>query len=255
MTEPNLTSDDRNKVALYFLDLHLRYLFLALFAGLILVEFWLGKLILLCGCAWAAVAVALAARRPSDVEIDALFARDLRSLAGQALSRLKPDEMETVGPPYALFGPAAPAAAIRDRPFSRPRKGHDGRLRSPCNQAVILLPLEDQLGIFSCDHDSISGLTSQASVEEHHYRDVVSVRFEEGTAETERSVLAAAKPGRASGTRPLSQVFSLDLTNGRRLSVPVSVAWHEDVSGSDAVQPTDLEKFVLAIRALMRDKR
>jgi hypothetical protein len=255
MTEAGLDAGERYKISLYFLDLHGRYLLVVLFVGLILVGNWSGKLILLFGLVWAGGAAALSMQRPSDVEIDALFSRDLRSLTGLALSRLRPDDTEIMGPPCALFGPAVAASVADGRKFSRPRKGHDGLLRSPSNQAVILLPLEEQLGIFSCDYDSITGIASQVSVAEHHYRDVVSVRFDEGSAAVDRAVLFAAKPARRISPRPSNQVFSLALTNGRHLSVPVTVAWNEEVPAGAAAAATDLEKFVFAIRALMRDRQ
>jgi hypothetical protein len=254
MTDANLGSGERHKLWLYFLDLRLRYAVAILFLGLILAEFCLGKVLLLAAMVWLGAALVLATQRPSDQEIDELLSRDLKSLVDKALHSLSPAEHEMQAPPFALFGPVTPAPGARDRRFTRPRRGSDGRPRSPINQAVILLPMEDQLGIYTCDHDSLNGLTSQVSVEEHHYRDVVSVRLEKGVEVSTLPALPTRRPDRGGG-RPATQVFSLDLTSGRHLSVPVMLAWQEELPGGAEPQPTDLEKTVLAIRALMRDKR
>jgi hypothetical protein len=114
--------------------------------------------------------------------------------------------------------------------------------------------MEDYLGIYSCRHDSLNGLTSQAAVEEHHYRDVVTVRLEEDVEVSALPPNHSYRRGGAGAHSP-TQVFSLEFTNGRRLSVPVSITWQEEPEGGAGPLPTGLEKTVLAIRALMRDKR
>lgn len=224
MTQTTSDSEARRRLQLYFLDLRLRYALAVLFLGLVLVDFLLGKALLLGGLAWLGGTLALKAKRPSEREVDELLSRDLESLVQKAMRSLDPPEHEMQAAPLALFGPVEP----------------DGRSRrSPVNRAVILVPMEDQLGVYSCQHDSIRDLTTQVSVEEHHYRDVVTVRLEQGG-----EALAGA-----------TQVFSLELANGRCLSVPVSVAWQEGRTSGAGAQPTSLEKTVLAIRALLRDKR
>jgi len=239
-------SDERRRLWLYFLDLRLRYAVVVLLLGLVLVELLVGKALLLAGILWLSGALVLNARRPSDQEVDELLSRDLKSLVPKALAGLDPPEM--LAAPLALSGPVERSATATGSLFVRPRAGRDGGLRSPVNHAVILVPMEDQLGIYSCEHDSLTGSTSQVAVEEHHYRDVVTVRLEE-------DVEVSASSGHDRRTAAPTQVFSLELTNGRRLSVPVSVAWQEESPGGERPLPTGLEKTVLAIRALMRDKR
>ncbi len=250
MTPASLTSDERQKIRLYFLDTRLRYAVGVLFVGLVLVELSVGKLLLLAGLLWLGAALVLATKRPSDGELDDLLSHDLQTLVEKARQSLAQEQ--EVAPPLAIFGPAESAAPAHNRV---PRRtGKDGRPRSSLNQAVILLPMEDQLGIYSCLHDSLSGLTSQISVEEHHYRDVVSLRFEENV-EVAAMPAHQPPPGVGIGTRVPTQMLSLELTNGRRLSVPVSVVWQGETTEGGGQVRTGLEKTLLAIRALMRDKR
>jgi hypothetical protein len=227
MNPANLTADERRRISLYFLDPRLQYALILLFLGLILVGNPVGKALLLVGFLWIGGALAFQGKRPSDQEIDTLLSRELAAL--------------TLKAPLAIFGPAELGNPAHDRLLPRPRRGQDGRSRSPVNRAMILLPMEDQLGIYTCQQDSLNGLTSQISIEEHHYRDVVSVQFE---ADRE-----------APGAGPSTQVLSLALTDGRRLSIPVTVAWQETRDREDGLVQTDLEKTLLAIRALLRDKR
>jgi hypothetical protein len=254
MTETDITPAERQRIWLYFLDLRLRYALVLLFLGLILVELRSGQVLLLAGSLWVGAVMVLAARRPSDQELDELQTRDLRSLVARALASLDP-RPEVQGTPFAVFGPSAPARGGGGHRFIRLRTGADGLPRSPLNQALILVPREDRLVIHSCDHDSINGLTSRVSVEEHHYRDVVSVRLEEAVDLSTSRPRPAIEPDRGSAMQRTAQMLSLDLVNGRHLSVPAAWAWKGSERDEAAPQPTDLEKTVLAIQALMRDRR
>jgi len=185
MNPANLTADERRRISVYFLDLRLRYALILLFVGLILVGNPVGKALLLASLLWIGGTLALQSKRPSDEEIDSLLSRELAVLTQKATGRLAASEQEMPAPPLAIFGPAALGNPAHDSLLPRPRRGRDGRSRSPVNRAMILLPMEDQLGIYTCQQDSLTGLTSQISVEEHHYRDVVSVQFEADPRGTE----------------------------------------------------------------------
>jgi hypothetical protein len=229
MMDTILTPDERQRISLYFGDLRIRYALGVLLVGVLLAEFALGKVLLLVGILWLAGALALGRRRPSDQEVDTLFSRDLKALVDEAVRRL-PQEQGRRAPPLALYEPAE----LRRGPKAR---GH----RSPVHRVVVLLPMEEQLAIYSCQHDFLTGQNSQVSIEEHHYRDVVTVRLEQDVE--------------AAGAQRPNQVFSLELTNGRRLNLPVSAVWQEESGDGKGPQPTGLERTVQAIRALMRDKR
>ncbi|HTG31545.1 MAG TPA: hypothetical protein VLB76_01340 [Thermoanaerobaculia bacterium] len=245
MTPQSLTGDERNRIRLYFLDSRLRYGLILLVAGLVLVELTLGRILLLAGLTWLGAVLALAAVRPSEEELDRLLSRDLSSLIETATRALDRPGDEVQVPPLALLSPSPLVARAAGLRSARPRSGRDGRLRSPVNRAVILLPMEDQLGLYSCDQNAVTGQTSNVSVEEHHYRDTVSVRMEEDLA-----------PGTDSARRTAStQRLSLELTNGRTVAVPVAAAWQPSGGGGGALGPTELEKTLSAIRALLRDKR
>jgi hypothetical protein len=245
MTPQPLTDDDRKRIRLYFLDSRLRYGLALLVLGLVLAELALGKVLLLASFIWLGAVIALAAKRPTEVELDRLLSCDLDSLIEMATRALDRPDDEIQVPPLALLNPSPLVARTPDLHSTRPRTGRDGRLRSPVNRAVVLLPMEDQLGIFSCDQNAVSGYVSNVSIEEHHYRDIVSLRMEEDLS-------PAADPVR----RGVSiQRLSLELTNGRTVVVPVTATWQQRGRDGGALGPTELEKTLAAIRALLRDKR
>jgi hypothetical protein len=254
MTAQPLTADERGRIRLYFLDSRLRYGLILLVLGLVLVELTLGKILLFGGFIWMGSAMALAAKRPSEEELDRLLSRDLGSLIETATRALDRPEDEVQVSPLALLSPSPLAAQAPDLRSTRPRNGRDGCPRSPVNRAVILLPMEDQLGLYSCDQNAVTGQISNVSVEEHHYRDIVSVQMEEDTARGSDSAHRAVNGSRDNVRNP-TQRLSLELTNGRRVEVPVAVAWQRPDGEGTALGPTDLEKTLAAVRVLLRDKR
>jgi hypothetical protein len=233
-----IESERQRKIWLYFLDPRIRYALLFLFVGLVLVEVPLGKPLLLLGLTWLGGALALSRMRPSDQELDELCSRDIESLVEKAKQSHEPGDHEVRAAPLALSGPVDLGTPGSRQFLTRPRTGGDGSRRSPVNRVLVLLPMEDHLGIYSCHHDSLRDLTSQISVEEHRYKDVVSVILE-------KDVEAANGQGRKGEASLATHVFSLELTNGRRLSVPVSVG--RPGSG--------LDQTVRALQVLIRDWR
>jgi len=253
MVVPPLGSAERNRIGLYFADARLPYALTLLLLGLVVVELTLGKLLVFLGLSWLTVALALAAQRPSEEELDRLVARDLYAVVEQAARALDRPDDEIQAPPLALLSPSPLAPGALGRRFLRSRTGRDGRVRSPVNRAVVLVPMEDQLGTWSCDLSSITGQIANLAIAEHHYRDIVSVRMEQDVAPASGpGTGAAVASGRAA--RRATQRLTLELTSGGRVAVPFAAAWQQGDFGS-ALAPTELERTLAAIRALLRDKR
>jgi hypothetical protein len=244
-------SERRLKIWLYFVDFRLRYALAVILFGLILVETVVGKGVLLIGLAWTAGALALGRVRPSDQVLDEIFSHDLEAQVKKAERSLEPLESRDRAEPLAIHGPIELDASASHRLFTRPRTGKDRRRRSPVNRVVVVVPMEEHLGIYSCHYDSLRDLTSQVAVEEHHYRDVVSVVLEEDLEVSAGTRHRGHHTARGGDYVP-TQVFSLEFTNGRRLSIPVSVG---PPGEGETPLITGLDRTVRAIRTLMRDKR
>lgn len=239
-----LQDEPRKRIWLYFLDLRIRYALVLLFFGLLLAESTFGKIVLLAGLIWVAGALALGRIRPSDQEVDGLLYREVELVTEKARRshETRGDEMRAA--PLALLGPVERDAAAPAH-FTRPRTGRDGGRRSPVNRVVVLLPLEDRLGVFSCRHDSLANRSTHVSAEQHNYRDVASVALEQDVED--------GRDGTA-GAPHKTQVFSLVLTSGQRLAFPVSVARAATGAGDEDSHP-GVDRTVHAIQTLLRDHR
>lgn len=247
MMTPTDQPGQKSRIWFYFLDLKARYAPIPLFLGVALAESALGKVMLLIGLAWIAALIVMGRARPSDEEVDELLSLDLRSLMERAMESLRPREEEMQAAPLALMGPLEVNALDRLQRFTRPRKGTDGRRRSPLNRVVVLLPMEDRLGVYSCNHDSLQGVSAQVSSEAHHYKDVVSIRLE-------RNIEPGAGLDPKYSLAPINQILSLDLCSGRHVSFPASIGY---VKGGEGEEPalTNLEKTVRSIQALLHNRR
>jgi len=253
MTTQPLTVGERNRIRLYFVDPRLPYALTLLVFGVVLVELTLGKLLLFIGVTWLAIALSLARQRPSEEELDLLVARDLGSLVEHAARALDRPDDEIQVRPLALLSPSPLAPAALSLRSLRARNGRDGRLRAPVSRAAVLLPMEDQLGTWSCDLSSVTGQIANIAIAEHHYRDIVSVRMEQDVAPPSHPGSGAAAPS-GSTARHATQQLTLELTNGRRVVVPFVAVW-EPGDRESALAPSELERTLAAIRALLRDQR
>lgn len=249
MAFPVLSLPKEKEVWLYFLDARLRYLVVVFFGGLVLVETDLGKPLLLIGFLWLGGVLKLNQSRPSDRDLDRLFSSKLDPLAENAGKNFDARSHEMSAVPLVLRGPVELDAPAFYHYFTRPKTGEDGARRSPVNRVAILLPLEDCLGIYCFQHDFLRGESSQVSIEELHYRDIVAM-----TLEKESEMLDG--PALQNGAALARQVLSFDLKGGRRLSFPVSVG-QADSSGASGEESSmsDLERTMKAIQVLLRDRR
>lgn len=247
MTANEIFPELRNKLWWYFIDLRLRYALALLFVGLVLVNHPIGKLLLLFGLAWIAGSVFLNRSRPSEAEVDEHFSQDVDSVIKEAERQFRVEDQDLQVKPLVLVGPVE-----RDIPeyyqfLSGPRTGKDGRHRSPITRVVVLLPMETHLAIYSCQVDLLRKRTSQVIVEEHNYKDVVSVSLERCSGSSAVKYF--------DGSAPLeSQVLSLELANGKKLAFPVSERRAGEGS-EDGVELTGTERTMRAIQTLIRDRR
>jgi hypothetical protein len=247
MIVPNFESQQQRRIWLYFLDLRLQYACVILFMGLVLAEWSLGKALLLLGLAWVVGALVVSMARPSDQELDDMLSLGLDPLVERAMQHLRPRKDEKQAPPLALMGPLDLNSPEYRQFRTRPRTGKDGRRRSPMNRVMVVVPLEDRLGIYSCHLDSLRNRSSQVSSEEHNYKDVVSIALE-------KDVEPSRSPAGESADLATAQILSIELTNGKHLSIPALVGRLRGDSGEE-VPLTGLERTVRAIQTLIRDRR
>ena len=243
MTATEIFPELRDKRWWYFADFRLRYALALLFLGMVFINSNLGKLLLLFGLAWIGGSLFLRRLRPPEEEVDGIFAQETDALVAEAARRFRVEDQELRVRPLILRGPMERNIPDYYRFLSGPRTGRDGRRRSPINRVVILLPMESRLGIYSCQCDLLRYSTSHVSMEEHGYKDVVSLRLEQHSAENDVKSF--------DGTAPIdSQVLTLELANGKKLAFPVAEG--RTAEGADEEEVSSLEKTMRSIQTLLR---
>ena len=147
MSDLSLSSEERQKIRFYFLNLRWWVACGLLFAGLVIIDTCPGMALALIGLVWLLGALWIRARKPKAEEIEELFSKELRALVPKAIGSFDTAEEELVAAPLSLWGPTEPGdLAAGPSPARQPAV----RIaRSPVHRAVILLPMEDHLGIFS----------------------------------------------------------------------------------------------------------
>lgn len=242
MTAMEMALDTRERVWWYFLDVRLRYAFALLFAGMVLVDSSdAGKVMVGVGLIWITASILLTRSRLPEPEVDRLLSEDIDSLIRDAERRFRVEDQELRVEPLALLGPVETNVPTSYQYLTSPRTGRDGRLRSPVNRVVILVPMEGRLGIYSCYRDFLRGLTSQVTVEEHNYKDVVSVKLE---------TLSDREKVKSFDTPEHSQVLILELSNKTKLTFPV-LGGKPDQDGQEERTITGAERTMRAIQALI----
>lgn len=244
MTASGIFPELREQRWWYFVDLRLRYALALLFVGMVLANHPIGKLLLLLGLIWIGGSLFLHRSRPSEAVVDGLFSQEVDSLVAEAARQFRLEDQELRVKPLVLRGPVERNIPDYYRFLSGPRTGRDGRRRSPINRVVILLPMESRLGIYSCQQDCLRRSTTQVTIEEHSYKDVVSLKLERHLADTRVKSLDGAAP---IDTR----VLSLELANGKKLAFPVA----EGRTGGGAEEEEEIsntERTMRSIQALLR---
>lgn len=249
MTAAEITPEVRDKVWWYFFDVHLRYAFAILFVGMVLVPSDVGIAILVLGLIWLVVSSLLTRSRLPEAEVDRLLSEDIDVLIADAQRRFRVEDEELRVKPLLLVGPVEPNVPSLYESVIGPRTGRDGRRRSPVNRVVIVVPMESRLGIYSCCRDFLKNVTSQLAIEEHNYKDVVSLRLETLSGKPQVKSLDPT-----SQSQEYAQVLSLELSNRKKLTFPVSCELPEERTNDE--QPlTGTERTMKAIQTLLGGQR
>jgi hypothetical protein len=246
MSALGMTAETQERVWWYFFDVRLRYAFAVLFVGLVLVQSEVGKGMVGLGLIWIAASILLTRSRVPEPEVDRLLSEDVNSLIEDAERCFRVEDHELRVNPLVLLGPVEANVPTSYQYFTGPRTGRDGRRRSPVNRVVILVPMEDRLGVYSCCRDLLRGETSQVIVEEHNYKDVVSVKLETLTERDKVKSFDAAPP-------EYSQVLTLELSNKTKLTFPVLSG--PPGEGGEEEQLTGAERTMRAIQTLLGGNR
>jgi hypothetical protein len=235
-----------------------------LFGGAVL---WCATAVALMGCTTRARYARerdAAEPRPSDAEMDHVFASDLVDITATALKRLGLglDDLALTGgswDPIAQLERGDPVLTSADRPLlvfgpHHPAKmamGRDGVWRFSAYSVMVICPTYHNLGLYTCVLDLLTGATSREETHEYHYDDVVAVSTVT-TADDE-----PAHPVDLHFEREfpsLLQELSIVISSGDRPSITVGVAGRGG-TGRALVQSSGIDEVIADVRRILRDKK
>lgn len=248
--------------------------------------------LLIIGVILLGVGIFLFLRAPKtvgDAQIDAWTDEDLERHDFVARARAHANFAEVVRDPVVLFGLAS--EEVSNGLIEGERVGDDARTRNTPLGVTVLLCSPDQLGIYQCAVDLITGNIANERFFEVFYQDVATINLVQRTdtlelksaAEALRSSVNISAAQRSRGLthakllqklnqlkeryrayivndvlqRDLVKDYRIELSTGRVVSVPISDgrATAEVTGKSDMIGEDQVAQAMVALRNFVRDKK
>lgn len=182
--------------------------------------------------------------RPADY-VDAAIAQTIQNCVDVAYDRLMM-QPTLVKDPLVIYGPIfwrEPGIPIEN---ICARKGDDGFVRFSAQQVSILVLDDEQIGVFVCALDTITGQIGAQKARSYNYKDIVSVADEDTTIEVEMQ----------DGTKKVNvYAFNIEVSSGRNLSITLNSPMIRDLFDGDALEQPEHEQTVRVIRQMWRTKK
>jgi hypothetical protein len=183
----------------------------------------------------------------SDGEVDQWTQEDLRKLSGRSLEKMGIDPSETVADGVIITGPRL--SNLGPAPFGY-RKGKDNILRFTPVNATIINFTQNQLLVYRCALDLISGNPVNEATDEYFYRDVVSVQ-------TSSETVTVSLPGKQFQGLQLNaaETFKLTTSGGTSVSMALRDPSLIEKMGGGEIPTTTAERAIQTIRRMLREKK
>ena len=181
---------------------------------------------------------------PSDQQIDKWTEEDLQNLGQRALNKTGIDQSEIVGEPVTITGPSFKAGG----PLWK--VGKDRRLRFSKVEAAVINFAQNQLVVYSCTVDIVSGNTLKESTDEYFYRDVVSV----STKTLDRQISLGKGTDGTDVRVSDGEYFTLTTSGGTSVEVFLQSPEIGKKLGGE-MPATDAERAIQTIRKMLREKK
>jgi hypothetical protein len=183
----------------------------------------------------------------SDAEIDEWTQEDLNKLNKRSLDKLGIDTSELVGEGVIVTGPRLSNLGVAKFGF---RKGKDSVLRfTPVNSTLINFT-KDQLLVYRCALDLLTGNPVNEATDEYFYRDVVSVQ-------TASETVSVSLPGtELQGLQcNAAETFKLTTSGGTSVSMMLKDDSLIQKLGGGEIPTTTAERAIQTIRKMLREKK
>jgi hypothetical protein len=185
----------------------------------------------------------------SDAEIDEWTQEDLGKLSKRSLDKMGVDPSETVG--EALLIKGLRLSNLGPAKFGY-RKGKDNIGRYTPVNSIILNFTQNQLLVYTCALDLISGNPVNEATDEYFYRDVVSVQ-------TFSDTINVSLPGMGKEFQNLQlnavETFRLTTSGGTHVDVTLRDPNLIAKMGGGEIPTTVAERAIQTIRKMLREKK
>lgn len=183
----------------------------------------------------------------SDAEIEQWTQEDLKKLNQRSLEKMGIDASEMVAEGVIITGPRL--SNLGPAKFGY-RKGKDNILRfTPINSTIINFT-QNQLLVYRCALDLISGNPVNEATDEYFYRDVVSVQ-------TSSETVSVSLPGKQFQGLQLNaaETFKLTTSGGTSVSMALRDPSLIQKMGGGEIPTTTAERAIQTIRKMLREKK
>lgn len=183
----------------------------------------------------------------SDADIDQWTQEDLDKLSKRSLDKMGIDASELVSEGVIITGPRLSNLGPAKFGF---RKGKDNVLRfTPVNSTIINFT-QNQLLVYRCALDLITGNPVNEATDEYFYRDVVSVQ-------TSSETVSVSLPGTSLDGLQCNAAESFKLTTSGGTSVSMALRDPSLVQkmGGGEIPTTTAERAIQSIRKMLREKK
>lgn len=239
---------DRVKISKYFTSKFPKWaIFLIIIGVLMLAGPIVVKIVGLLMVVGGGFAIYNSTQVASDAEIDQWTQEDLNKLNKRSLDKMGIDASELVSEGVTITGPRLSNLGPSKFGF---RKGKDNVLRfTPVNSTLINFT-KDQLLVYRCALDLLTGNPVNEATDEYFYRDVVSVQ-------TSSETVSVSLPGTTlDGLQcNAAEFFKLTTSGGTSVSMALRDPSLIQKMGGGEIPTTTAERAIQTIRKMLREKK
>jgi hypothetical protein len=207
------------------------------------------KLIGLVLVAGGGFAIYNATQVASDADIDQWTQEDLNKLNKRSLDKMGIDASELVGEAVMITGPRLDKLGPAKFGY---RKGKDSVLRFTPVDSTLINFTPNQLLVYSCALDLITGNSVNEATDEYFYRDVVSVQTKSETVSINLPGLGPEFQGKQVNG---AEIFQLTTSGGTGARVVLREASLIQKMGGGEIPTTTAERAIQTIRKMLREKK
>jgi hypothetical protein len=207
--------------------------------------------------------------KPTDQEMDAYLASDLRTIEGKAMADLglTAEDLETGDD---LWDPvkALSHGRVTDRPRKRPivvcgpaptsgfAVGKDLIWRFRRYEVMVICPTNHQLAIYRSELSLLTGGLLQEETQEYQYAHVVSVSTVTTPVPELRLIQAYSDDGddQVRFATTLLRRFEVGVSSGRSTGITVGISDKDNPDDQALLPPSGIQEIISSIRRVLRDK-